>query len=81
MKSPKSCGPRKRPRLCGSCARPRAGQSFARLRGLAEARYEFLSFIDDDNWVCEDWVQIAYSQMLAHPDVGLLGAPAARPLK
>jgi len=56
---------------------PRPGLAYARLRGSSEARYEFLSFIDDDNWVCEDWVQIVYSEMLAHPEAGILGGSSS----
>jgi len=62
-------------------AEPRPGQAHARLRALAEARYEFLSFIDDDNWVCQDWVQIVHSEMLAHADVGVLGASSCPALE
>ncbi len=32
------------------------GLIHARHKGLAEARYEIVSFIDDDNWVEEKWV-------------------------
>lgn len=35
---------------------PRLGSNLARERGLREARYELVSFIDDDNWVNENWV-------------------------
>ena len=56
---------------------PRTGQSYARLRGLAEASYEFLGFIDDDNWVAEDWLQIAWREMLAHSDVAALGSSSS----
>jgi glycosyltransferase involved in cell wall biosynthesis len=36
---------------------PRLGVGHARVRGLAEARYEYVSFVDDDNWVCSRWIE------------------------
>jgi glycosyltransferase involved in cell wall biosynthesis len=53
---------------------PKAGLSHARVRALAEARGEIISFIDDDNWVCEDWVEKVARFMAAHPEVGGLGS-------
>lgn len=35
----------------------RLGLSNARATGLAEARYEYISFVDDDNWVCPGWIE------------------------
>jgi glycosyltransferase involved in cell wall biosynthesis len=35
----------------------RLGLSNARATGLAEARYEYISFVDDDNWVCPRWIE------------------------
>jgi len=32
------------------------GLGIARMTGLREARYEIVSFVDDDNWVSHDWV-------------------------
>jgi glycosyltransferase involved in cell wall biosynthesis len=52
---------------------PQLGQAFARLRGLAEARYEFISFIDDDNWVCPDWIRTVADVMSQQPQVGACG--------
>jgi glycosyltransferase involved in cell wall biosynthesis len=52
---------------------PRLGLSHARRRGLAEATYEIVSFIDDDNWVCENWVHIVFEIMKRYPDVGACG--------
>lgn len=52
---------------------PRLGQAFARERGASEARYEFVSYVDDDNWVSEDWVERAATFMRDHSDAGAVG--------
>jgi glycosyltransferase involved in cell wall biosynthesis len=52
---------------------PRAGLSHARARAFREARYAFVSFVDDDNWVCEDWVALAAKTMAEHPGVAICG--------
>src|SRR5262249_4960254 len=52
---------------------PRPGQKFARERGVAEARYEFISFADDDNWLADDWVDVAAGFLAEHPEVGAVG--------
>jgi len=52
---------------------PRVGLSHARHRGIAEANYEIISFIDDDNWVCPEWVQVASEVMTEHPEIGACG--------
>jgi glycosyltransferase involved in cell wall biosynthesis len=49
------------------------GTTAARCRGLAEARYEFVTLVDDDNWVCPEWVQLVAEVMAAHPEVGACG--------
>jgi glycosyltransferase involved in cell wall biosynthesis len=51
----------------------RSGQAFARNRGLAEAKYDIVSFVDDDNWVCPEWVELVWDVMKSHPDVGACG--------
>jgi glycosyltransferase involved in cell wall biosynthesis len=52
---------------------PRIGLSFARWRGFQEARYAVISFVDDDNWVCPEWVQLVSEIMRQHPNVGACG--------
>jgi glycosyltransferase involved in cell wall biosynthesis len=52
---------------------PRLGQSYAYERGLNEAKYQFVSFVDDDNWVCLDWIERVVSVMLERPDAGAVG--------
>ncbi len=49
------------------------GLSHARIRGLTEAKYSFVSFIDDDNWVAEDWVFLVDKLMSDNPQIGALG--------
>jgi glycosyltransferase involved in cell wall biosynthesis len=52
----------------------RPGVRYARERGLAEAKYEFLGFVDDDNWVAHDWVRAAYDIISSDPSLGAVGS-------
>jgi glycosyltransferase involved in cell wall biosynthesis len=49
---------------------PRLGLIYGRLRAFAEARYELICFIDDDNWVASDWIETVHQVMEEHPEVG-----------
>lgn len=51
----------------------RQGLSFARERGLKEARHEIVVFVDDDNWLASDYLACAADLMIQHPHVALLG--------
>lgn len=55
---------------------PRVGLGYARECAISEARYDTLSFIDDDNWVCESWVKRVYDFFKSHRDAALLGGPS-----
>jgi glycosyltransferase involved in cell wall biosynthesis len=48
----------------------RLGLSNARERGFCEAAHPIVSFVDDDNWVCFDWVTRVSTLMSEHPEVG-----------
>jgi glycosyltransferase involved in cell wall biosynthesis len=52
---------------------PEAGLSNARQKGIDAARYEYLLFCDDDNWLSQDYVRTAYQIMEANPKIGALG--------
>ncbi len=52
---------------------PVLGLSNARLRGFAEAKYEIVSFVDDDNWVSDAWVQTVSELMTGSPQIGACG--------
>ena len=49
------------------------GLSAAREKGVEESRYEFMIFCDDDNWLCEDYVENAHKIMHDDPLIGVLG--------
>lgn len=49
------------------------GLIYARVCGVKYAKYEMLIFCDDDNWLCENYVQNAYTLMMQLPNVGVLG--------
>lgn len=50
------------------------GLSHARLRGVKEAVYDTLGFVDDDNSLDPGWVRLAALTMAGNPDIGLLGS-------
>ncbi len=52
---------------------PTVGLSYARQKGFETARYEFVSFIDDDNFVSQDWVRVAYETMADNESIGACG--------
>ncbi len=49
------------------------GLIYARERGIKEAHYEYINFIDDDNWVAPGWVEIIFDVMHNHPEVAACG--------
>jgi len=51
----------------------RPGLSFAREAALRAAKYEIISFVDDDNWICQDWVSLVSEIMGTYPRVGACG--------
>jgi len=55
------------------------GISNARLRGLRSAKYEILSFIDDDNIISQNWIETVASIMERHPEVGACGGQNKAP--
>lgn len=52
---------------------PVLGLNHARRRGIAESQYELISFVDDDNWVCAEWIQTVSDLMSKHEAAGACG--------
>ena len=52
---------------------PTPGLTHARLRGIAEARYEIVCFVDQDNRVAPDWIETVATVMAEHGEVGACG--------
>ncbi len=67
------CWPAGSPAALRVIHEPRLGLSNARERGFNEARYEIVSFVDDDNWINNDWVKVASEVMTADPELGAVG--------
>ena len=52
---------------------PKPGLTQARICGAKNARYSILSFIDDDNWIANDWVVRVYSIFERDKRIGACG--------
>ena len=50
-----------------------SGLSSARRKGYTVAKYEYLLFCDDDNWLAENYIQLGYNIMEENPQIGILG--------
>ncbi len=55
---------------------PLPGTGNARFRSFSEARYDIVSFIDDDNWVTPDWISKIVEFFTSHPDAAVVGGPS-----
>jgi len=50
------------------------GIAHARIAGIAAARYDVLSFVDDDNWIGSSWCATVLTLMAQSPRLAALGA-------
>ncbi|MCH9661237.1 MAG: glycosyltransferase family 2 protein [Bacteroidetes bacterium] len=53
------------------------GLSYARIKGLREAQYDYVLYCDDDNWLAPNYLDTAYAIMNEHPEIGVLGGRGA----
>ncbi len=51
----------------------KTGLSFAREKGIQVAKYNILLWCDDDNWLCDTYVETAYDVMNTNLGIGALG--------
>ncbi|MGM3309358.1 hormogonium polysaccharide biosynthesis glycosyltransferase HpsE [Anabaena sp. WFMT] len=56
------------------CFETQQGCSFARQKGVEEAKGELISFLDDDNLPALNWVKSAYTFAQEHPKAGAFGS-------
>lgn len=49
------------------------GLSFARAKGMKHARYKYVLFCDDDNWLNHNYVINAYDFLSKNPDYAIVG--------
>jgi len=49
------------------------GLSYSKMRAINEANYDIVVFVDDDNWLFDNYVETAFTFMIQHPEVGLCG--------
>lgn len=54
---------------------PNPGLANARLKGVSEAKFPVISFIDDDNHVPENWIEYQ-SKVFENSEIGILGCTA-----
>lgn len=53
---------------------PKQGAGFATFRGITEANYSYIGFVDQDNWVRQDWMINSVAHIEASEDIALVCA-------
>jgi glycosyltransferase involved in cell wall biosynthesis len=56
------------------------GAIHARQRAIREAKYSYLSYVDDDNWISYNWVTEVYKIFESYPTVGIISCPSTASL-
>ncbi|MDO6597685.1 glycosyltransferase [Oceanihabitans sp. 2_MG-2023] len=56
-----------------SFIQPIPGKSYAQDLGYEKAQYEYILVCDDDNWLCDIYVETAYQIMTENTSIGALG--------
>ncbi len=56
-----------------SFSQPILGKSYAQDMGYEKAMHQYLLVCDDDNWLCDTYVQTAFDIMINTPEIGALG--------
>jgi len=51
----------------------RPGVAYARRTGFINCKYDFISFIDQDNWAEPDYVEKAFQSIASKPNAGAIG--------
>jgi glycosyltransferase involved in cell wall biosynthesis len=51
----------------------RPGTMYARASGIINAGYRYLVFCDDDNWLVENFIKIAYAAIKGNSDIAAVG--------
>lgn len=49
------------------------GKSYAQALGYSKAKYSYMLICDDDNWLCDTYIQTAFDIMEEHQNIGALG--------
>jgi len=53
---------------------PKQGAGFASFRGMKEANYSYIGFVDQDNWVRSDWMTKSVSYLEASAEIAIVCA-------
>ncbi len=53
------------------------GTAHARIKGIEEASFEFISFIDDDNHIADNWVETVYQTFCCNSNISMCGGENA----
>jgi len=53
---------------------PKQGAGFASFRGMKEANYSYIGFVDQDNWVRSDWMIKSVTYLESSEEIGIVCA-------